>query len=185
MLDELQSKLLRWLVTLSAGLIGVIKPTVDLVLVCVIFVFADVYSAWDLSRRVKVKYRIKDNDFGKFSSEKAGLAFDTIIKLIVLILGMNLIDHYLLPSSLGLASYIAVAFCAWEVWSILENFSSENDKSWAKVLQKIMVNKAKRLLDGMDLEQLIKDAQQEIDKENSSAKHEVETPENDSKENKE
>jgi len=180
MLDELQSKLLRWLVTLSAGFIGVIKPTVDTVLVCVIFVFADVYSAWDLSKRVKVKYKIKDKDFGKFSSEKSGLAFDTIIKLIVLILGMNLIDHYLLPDPLGLASYIAVAFCAWEVWSILENFSSENDKTWAKVLQKIMVNKAKRLLDGMDLESLIKEAESEIKEEKEDNKDS-----NDSEHNKE
>jgi len=155
MLNSTQSLILRYLSSFIIGCIGILEPTINVVFLCLVFIIMDIYSAWDLGKRVKKKYNIDKEDFGKFSSEKAGYAFDTLLKLIVLILGANIIDILLLPKSVNLASYVAVAFCAWEMWSILENFSSENDKGWAKLLQKVMVNKAKRLLDDLDIEEII------------------------------
>jgi hypothetical protein len=37
-------------------------------------------------------------------------------------------------------------FLFYELWSCLENWSSENDKPIAKAMQRIMVNKAERHL---------------------------------------
>ena len=48
---------------------------------------------------------------------------------------------------LHLTNYTAAICCGIQLWSILENASSENEKIWAKVLQKIMVNKAERHFD--------------------------------------
>lgn len=155
MLNSTQSLILRYFCSFLVGCIGILEPTVNLVLLCLIFIIMDVYSAWDLGKRVKKKYNIDKQDFGKFSSEKAGYALDTLLKLIVLILGANIIDILLLPTPINLANYFAVTFCGWELWSILENFSSENEKGWARLLQKIMVNKSKRLLDGLDIEEIV------------------------------
>lgn len=152
MFEEVKYKLIRYGFSLLMGSIGLIKPTVDTVLLCCIFIAIDVFSAWDLSRRLKNKYNIEDPDFGLFTSEKSGVAFDTIIKLLCMILLANILDHVFLPQyELNLQSYLAVAFCAWEFWSILENFSSENENGWAKFCQKIMINKAKRHFENCEI----------------------------------
>ena len=57
-----------------------------------------------------------------------------------------------------LANMVAGSFCIYELWSILENESSENPKSWAKLLQKIMIDEASRYTDA--LEDSIKDINQ-------------------------
>ena len=41
---------------------------------------------------------------------------------------------------------VVAVFLFYELWSCLENWSSENDKPIAKALQRIMVNKAERHL---------------------------------------
>lgn len=57
---------------------------------------------------------------------------------------------------LYLANMVAGSFCIYELWSILENESSESSRPWAKVLQKIMINKASRYIE--DIGDTIKEA---------------------------
>ena len=151
--EEFQSRLIRYVTSFTLGLVDVVKPTVDTVLLCFIFILFDVYSAWDLSRRIRKKYNIKDSDVGKFVSKKALKSFNTVVKLIVVILGANIIDKLILKESIGLTSYIAAVFCFYMLWSVIENFSSENESGWAKIVQKVMINKASRHLD-INLEEL-------------------------------
>lgn len=76
--------------------------------------------------------------------------FPTLLFVYSIIVFAFLIDRMIFPFvEMYLPNMIAGAFCFYELWSILENESSENGKSWAKVLQKIMVNKANRHIDGM------------------------------------
>jgi hypothetical protein len=63
-------------------------------------------------------------------------------------------------SDLYLANWTAIVVCFIQFWSILENESSCNDKKWAVVLQKIMVDKAERHFD-IDLSDLKKDLTKE------------------------
>jgi hypothetical protein len=42
--------------------------------------------------------------------------------------------------------FAVAVFLFYEVWSCLENWSSENDQPIAKALQRVMVNKAERHL---------------------------------------
>ena len=160
--EEFQSRLIRYVASFTLGLIDVVKPTVDTVLLCFIFILFDVYSAWDLSRRIKKKYDLKDSDVGKFVSKKALKSFNTVIKLIVVILGSNIIDRLILKEPIGLTSYIAAVFCFYMLWSVIENFSSENDSRWAQLVQKIMINKASRHLD-VNLEE-IKRSKEQVEK---------------------
>ena len=56
-------------------------------------------------------------------------------------------------NGLYLANYVSLVFCFIQIWSILENESSMNDKPWAKIAQRIMVDKAERHFD-IDLHEL-------------------------------
>ena len=46
-----------------------------------------------------------------------------------------------------LANITAGAVCFWQLWSMLENESSCSDERWAKVLQKVLVDKTERHFD--------------------------------------
>ncbi len=57
-------------------------------------------------------------------------------------------DTLVLISGNGFAvRFVVGVFLFYEVWSCLENWSSENDNKIAKALQRIMVNKIERHLD--------------------------------------
>ena len=87
-------------------------------------------------------------DDAKFRSSYARRMFYTLcIVYACTVLGW-LIDTHMFPfADLYLASFISGGFCLVQLLSILENESSCNDARWAKVLQKVLVNKAARHLD--------------------------------------
>ena len=60
---------------------------------------------------------------------------------------------------LKLANYVAAVFCFVQFWSILENESSQNDAKWAKVIQKIAIDKAGRHFD-IDLNEIFSDKEE-------------------------
>ena len=125
---------------------GYLKPTFPFVLVCVLAVCVDCYSAWSLSRRVAKCYP-GAADGGKFSSRKALGVFNSLMKIAMLVVLMYVVDTVLFPShSLMLANITAGSFCFAQVWSVLENESSCNGAAWAKALQRIMVDKTERHL---------------------------------------
>ena len=123
-----------------------LQPTFPFVLICTLAVVLDCYTAFKLSKRVK-KVHPEAND-GKFKSSYAKRIFNTILKIYAVIILAYLIDDYIFPFvELYLANIAAGVFCFVQIWSILENESSENGSRWAKTLQKIMVNKAERHFD--------------------------------------
>ena len=91
---------------------------------------------------------------GKFKSHDFGRVLLTLIKVFSLIVLVHLIDTYILPDiSFRLANIVAGAICFWQVWSMLENESSCNNAKWAKIAQRIMVDKTERHFD-IDLHEL-------------------------------
>lgn len=132
--------------------VAVIRPTFPFILVCTLAVLADCYTAWSLSRRVKKRFP-GAND-GKFKSNYAGRVFITLIKVYSLTILVHLIDVMVFPEiALHLPQVVAGAVCFWQVWSMLENESSCNDANWAKIAQRIMVDKTERHFD-IDLHEL-------------------------------
>ena len=132
--------------------VAMIRPTYPFILVCTLAVLADCYTAWSLSRRVKKRFP-GAND-GKFKSNYAGRVFITLIKVYSLTILVHLIDAMVFPEiAFHLPQVVAGAVCFWQIWSMLENESSCNDAKWAKIAQRIMVDKTERHFE-IDLHEL-------------------------------
>lgn len=134
----------KYFFSVSGGFMAFIVPTLEYAAICSFAIVLDVITAYRLSRRVKRK-NPGAND-GKFKSSYARRVFDNMIKIYILILLAHAIDIRLLVmfDGLYLSNYVAAIFTFIQAWSILENESSMNDAKWARLLQKIMVNKAER-----------------------------------------
>ena len=144
----------RSLFSVIGGVIALLRPTFPFILVCTLMVLADVYTAWSLSRRVKRKFP-NAND-GKFKSTYFGRVFMTLIKIYVLIILSFLMETYIFEGlQIRLVNITAGAVCFWQLWSMLENESSCSDEKWARVLQRVLVDKTARHFD-IDLSELDK-----------------------------
>lgn len=152
----------RWSFSVAGAMLAFLHPTFPFILICTLAVLGDVYTAWSLSRRVMKKHP-GAND-GKFKSCYAGKVFETLIKIYLLIILAYLIETFIFEGlPIRLANITAGAVCFWQVWSMLENESSCNNARWAKITQKVMVDKAERHFD-IDLSELKKiDRNKEIE----------------------
>lgn len=152
----------QYIFAVIGGLFAIIQPTMPLILVSTLAVFADCLTAWSLAKRVKSKYGKND---GYFKSEHFGRVFTTLIKVYAIIILSYLIDVYVLDfADMSLANITAGAVCFWQIWSILENESSCNNAKWAKIAQKIMVDKTERHFN-IDLSELKEDGEEQEQKE--------------------
>jgi hypothetical protein len=141
----IKDKLYQWLTSIGAGLLVAVETSIDFFVPCFIAVILDVISAFFLGRRVHAKY--PDKSDGKFKSEYKWRILATMIIAWLCIILASYVDVNVRHSDDGLAVRFAVAvFLFYELWSCLENWSSENDKPIAKAMQRIMVNKAERHL---------------------------------------
>lgn len=125
---------------------AVVEPQIPFMLICTLAVLMDCFTAWQLGRRVRKKYPGKAD--GKFKSEHAGKVFVTLLKIYALIILAAFIQRYIFEDlPIRLTNIVAGAICFWQIWSMLENESSCNTSRWAKVLQRIMVDKTERHFD--------------------------------------
>lgn len=103
-----------------------------------------------------MKRKFPNANDGKFKSIYFGRVFMTLIKIYVLIILAFLIETFVFEGlQIRLTNIIACAVCFWQSWSMLENESSCSDEKWAKILQKILVDKTERHFD-VDLSELDK-----------------------------
>lgn len=139
----------RALTVLIGAAWGYISPTLPFVGVCFFAIALDCLTAYRLAKRVHKKYPDR-NVIAKFRSDKAWALFPTLLIVYGLIVLGYFIDVLIFPFvDLYLSNVVAGGFCLWEMWSILENESSEQDRSWARFLQRFMVNKASRHVEDM------------------------------------
>jgi hypothetical protein len=138
----LLKKLLQYLASIAGGLLIAFESSIVFFVPCMIITGMDVYSAYRLGKRVSEKH--PDKSDGKF---KSGYKYRIIYTMIIVFLGIitaHYADvHVLKDTDTAVRSFIGVFF-VYQIWSILENWSSENDNKFALVLQRIMVNKAER-----------------------------------------
>lgn len=136
---------------LCAAFIGVlwcwIEPTLPFALMCIFAVILDCLSAWRLNKRVLKMYPDGGAD-GKFKSSHAAKMIGDLAVVWLCILLAGGVDSVILPHiELHLGNYVAAIFCLVEMWSVLENESSCNGSSWARLMQRFLVDKTKRHLD--------------------------------------
>lgn len=155
---EVTSYLGRMLFTLLGGVLGAIERSLPLMLIAILAILLDSFTAWRLSRRVR---RSGGAASGKFKSSHFGRVIYTMWLVCSLIFIGGLIQqHPVFGVEFPLANIIMMAVCFWQIWSILENESSCNGASWARFLQRVMVDKTSRHLD-IDLGQTIKEVKDE------------------------
>lgn len=140
---HIASSCLKYIIGILGSILAFLEPTIPFILICTFAILCDCYTAWALSRRVKKKYPgIND---GKFKSIYAGRVFITLLKVYTLTVLAFLIENFIFEGlPVKLANIVAGAVCFWQIWSMLENESSCNDAKWAKIAQKILVDKTER-----------------------------------------
>lgn len=153
------SEILRWIFTALGAIMAILEPTLPYMLICTLMILADCYTAWALSRRARKAYPKRVSEDGeKFKSHHFGVVITTIIKAWALIIMSFLIQRHITDGMpIDLTKVAAGAICFWQLWSILENESSCNGAKWAKVMQKILVDKTSRHFD-IDLDDLVEQA---------------------------
>lgn len=134
-------------------LVAEFKPTFPLIVVAIVFILYDAWTAFKLDKRVHVAYPEKtDRKKAKFTSFAFGkVVKQTIPKRLWLIVLAYLAEHWVFVHVQIPLSYIVTGvICFEQAWSIFENESScrsESDSRFWKTLQKIMVDKTARHFD--------------------------------------
>ena len=153
-MEEMMNNIGRSLFSLVGAVVAVLEPALPYIVICTLAVLYDCYTAWSLSRRVKKAHpeRIRD---GKFKSHNAGRVIVTLIKVYALIVLAYLMQSYIIGDALpiDLTKVAAGAVCFWQLCSSLEYESRCNGANWAKVAQKILVDKTERHFD-IDLSEM-------------------------------
>lgn len=138
--------LLKITLSLPLGLLALVTPNVPHIIIAFIFILADCISAYRLARRVRKagkarKVKIKSNKLWKAFLTATASAFAIVLAFVI--------EKYIMVMyhDLYLANWTAIVICGIQLWSILENESSCNEKKWAKNLQKFLVDKTERHFD--------------------------------------
>lgn len=134
-------------------MIGEFKPTFPLIIVAVVFILYDAWTAYRLDKRVHVAFPDKtQRKQAKFTSFAFGkVVRQTIPKRLSLIILGFLAEHWVFVHvEIPLSYVVTGVICFEQFWSILENESScrpESESRFWKLLQQIMVDKTARHFD--------------------------------------
>ena len=134
-------------------LIKELNPTFPLMIIVIIFILYDTWTAYQLNKRASEQYPdkvLKKN--AKFRSLSfARVIRSTIPKRLILIILAYLVEHWVFVyMDVPLSYIVAGIICFEQAWSILENESScrsEKDGMFWRLLQKIMIDKTERHFD--------------------------------------
>lgn len=133
--------------------VGEFHPAFPLIVVSILFILYDAWTAYCLDKRVHIKYPDKtQRRRAKFTSYAFGkVVKSTIPKRLALILLAFLAEKYVFVHvSIPLSYIVTGVICFEQFWSILENESScrdEKDTRFWKMLQRIMIDKTERHFD--------------------------------------
>lgn len=151
-------------IAIMGGLLIAFESSIPYFIPCMIAVLLDVFFAWKLGKRVAKKYpKIAD---GKFKSSYKYRIFETMIMGLILIILAYYVDTLVVQDGNIITRYCVGIFIGYQIVSMLENWSSENDNKFALLLQRILVNKAERHFN-IDLTEFFDFKRKEKDNENA------------------
>ncbi|MDE5567949.1 MAG: hypothetical protein K2J12_05855 [Muribaculaceae bacterium] len=140
----------------AASVMAFVGPVVPYGAICTAMIVADLLSARMLARRVRRRTAAGATcEALKFSSRRLGATVVTLVKTYALLLLAHGVDVVIIADAapLSLLRFCAALICFWQLWSILENESSANNSTWARIAQRILIDKTERHL-GIDLREL-------------------------------
>lgn len=159
---EIWARLVQVASSVGWGLFLAFEATAIYFNIALLVIIVDVISAFALGRRVARRY--PDKADGKFKSEyKFRILFTFIIFMLAIMAGY-MVDTVVIQESNKAVSFVVFAFIFYEVWSICENWSSENDNLLARVMQKVMINKVDRHFN-LEVKEAIKEVKDELKEE--------------------
>ena len=133
--------------------VGEFHPTFPLILVAIVFIVYDAWTAYQLDGRVHKAYPDKTaREKAHFTSFAFGkVVKSTIPRRLMLIILAFLVEHWVFVHVQIPLSYVVTGvICFEQAWSILENESScrpETESRFWKMLQRIMIDKTARHFD--------------------------------------
>ena len=153
------SSIPRW-IAMGLGIVWAwMEPTLPYALMCVFAVIVDCLTAWRLNRRIRRTVPEGGADGKLKSAHMFKMISDLAVVWLCILLAQG-VDHHLLGhfGGLHLGQYIAAIFVLCTFVSILENESSCNSSTWARVVQKIVCSKVERHIDMRpgELEEILK-----------------------------
>ena len=134
-------------------LVGEFNPAFPLIIVAIVFILYDAWTAFQLDKRVKVMYPDKTKRHeAKFKSFAFGKVVRKTIpeRLIVILLAFIAEKYVFIHVTIQLSYVMTGAILFEQAWSALENNSScrsEEESRFWKMLQRIMVDKTERHFD--------------------------------------
>lgn len=138
------SKILQYATSILGGLLIAFETSILFFIPCFIITLVDVWSAYCLGRRVHNKYPEKAD--GKFKSEYKFKILYTMIIAFTSIIMASYVDTHVIKDSDAAVRFTLGVFFIYQLFSIAENWSSENDNKIAIAFQRVLVNKAERHL---------------------------------------
>lgn len=157
------NRTMEYVMSLLGGIVGWIvgefSPAFPLIMVVIAFIAYDSWTAYELDKRVHLRYPDKRKRPAKYMSYKAWGMIPTMIESFVLILLMYAAQRWVFVDIYVPLSYIATgAICGIQLLSIAENKAScrePGDKHYNlwKVMAKVLIDKTERHFD-TDLSEL-------------------------------
>ena len=151
------TKCFEWMSLGIGGILGWVAgsfaPAFPLVVIAMMFVLYDAWSAYELDKRVKQMYPEKKRREAKFVSYKFRQVIPTLIERFVIILLAYCVERWVFVHISVPVSYIAAGIvCAEQLLSIAENKAScrlpgdKHARIW-KLLAKVLIDKTARHFD--------------------------------------
>jgi len=156
-------RFIQIVISILGGLWAAIEASTLFFAPCFLAVIIDVISAVYLAKRVHQKH--PERSEGKFKSEYKYRVLTTMIVVFVAIIIAHYVDTLVFDGGNQAQCWVLGFFLFYEGWSILENWSSENNNKLAKVMQRIMVNKAERHIN-VPISDIMFDEEKKEEKEN-------------------
>ena len=148
----------KWVVMVFGGGVGWIvaefKPTFPLIIVAVLMIVSDAWTAFDLDKRVRKKYpdkvKRREAHFTSFAFGK--VVSQTIPKRLWLIVLAFIVEKWvMIHVSIPLSYIVTGVICFEQGWSMLENEAScrEDEKAsrFLRMLQRLLIDKTERHFD--------------------------------------
>ena len=137
----------------AASVAAFVAPVLPYGWLCTAMVMADFVSAMMLARRLRKSEsapRVR-----RFSSRRFRSTLVTLAKVYTLLLLAHGVDVVIIgaDAAVSLLRFAAALVCFWQFWSILENEASANSAPWARIAQRILIDKTSRHLN-IDLSEL-------------------------------
>lgn len=174
-LKILSEKILQYTVSVAGGLVIAMENALPFFIPCFLITAMDIVSAYFLAKRVHLKY--PEQSDGKFKSEYKFKVMSTMLFVLVLIIVADYVDTQVIKDSDLAVRWVVGAFLIYQGWSILENWSSENNNKMALLLQQIMVNKMERHLNMSVSPILLNEENEEIETQTETRNEDETKPE--------